>query len=116
MAGTQLVLPIVPSSATERPIGVIIVEAFHGGRGIAAGGGTTITKGEFTTNDNAASLSAIIITVVVVVAPWATPYARAFLPKDPHIEGRDAMVPEVEGGKMYYLSPFKLATLGSLPA
>ena len=56
-----------------------------------------VAKGEVITSDDAAPASAVIITIIVAVSFQTAPYARAILPEDPHVDGRDAIIPEMEG-------------------
>ena len=93
----QLVSPPVPSPSTRRLAEVAVAGAFLGGRAATTGGGTTVAKGNLIIGDDVAPPSAIILTIIATVALWAAPCTWAVFPEYPHIEGRDAIVPEVEG-------------------
>ena len=69
--------------------------ALAGGRATAAGRAAAVAKGKLTLSVSTAVIKAKLIAVLVVFGE--APCAAAIFPKHPHVEGRDAVVLEVEG-------------------
>ena len=86
-----------PSLVTWRLVEVAIAGALLGGGATAAGGGTTMANVKIITGNGAVPSVAIIVIIVVIVALREAPRTPTVSREYRHIEGHNAVVPEVEG-------------------